>query len=227
MNFPNCALVTFTTAHLVKHNAILAEGRYICTVCRGFINDYHTVCDETLLGQVALTSTTQAPLKAALCTNARCTAVTHLSCLGRHFSAQNPTHLGLVPRGGECPKCGDYVLWGDIVRGCYRRQAGGTAEPESEADDGSDGGAVSSSAGSVASEGEAPPRKALNKGKAKAIINPRKATTRTFFSWLLAIMTGLTPCQANPEETKMCQGRGLFIRYPGLLGVTLKAKSSI
>lgn len=30
----------------------------------------------------------------------------------------------MVPRGGTCPGCGKWTLWGDLVRGCYRRKAG-------------------------------------------------------------------------------------------------------
>ncbi|VDB87173.1 unnamed protein product [Peniophora sp. CBMAI 1063] len=153
--------ITFTTAHLVKHNAVVVEARYTCAVCRASIDDYRT-----------------APLNTALCTNERCTAVSHLSCLGRHFSAQDPGHVGIVPRGGDCPGCGDYLLWGDLVRGCYRRHAGGTAKPESEADEGSEASSSSGSPPSEASDGEASPKKVLNKGKAKAATTLKRVTKR-------------------------------------------------
>ncbi|KZV60185.1 hypothetical protein PENSPDRAFT_594370, partial [Peniophora sp. CONT] len=155
--------IVFTTAHLIKHNVIVARDQHTCAVCRAPIHDYQT-----------------APLKVALCTNTQCTAVSHLSCLGRRFSAQNPGHLGLVPRGGECPGCGDYVLWGDAVRGCYRRHAGGTAEPESEADDAPAAGDASDPAEGPTSDEDVLPRKALNKGKAKATASPKKGSKRTF-----------------------------------------------
>lgn len=29
-----------------------------------------------------------------------------------------------MPRGGHCPGCGKFVLWGDVIKGCYRRQFG-------------------------------------------------------------------------------------------------------
>ena len=39
----------------------------------------------------------------------------------------------MIPRGGTCKRCNEYVLWGDIVRGCYRRRTGdrGTAIEQS------------------------------------------------------------------------------------------------
>ena len=27
----------------------------------------------------------------------------------------------MVPRGGDCKSCKEYTLWGDVIRGCYRR----------------------------------------------------------------------------------------------------------
>lgn len=54
----------------------------------------------------------------------------------------------MIPRGGECGKCHKHVLWGDIVRGCYRRRTGGqgTAIEQSviveEAEQDEDGGEV-------------------------------------------------------------------------------------
>ena len=34
----------------------------------------------------------------------------------------------MLPRGGECPGCNRYTLWGDIIRGCYRRHLGRAVE---------------------------------------------------------------------------------------------------
>lgn len=70
-----------------------------------------------------------------------CTAVSHLTCLSNDFLRSQIPENGLVPRGGECESCHNYVLWGDVIRGCYRRSAGGIAcgpEDEGEADDESD-----------------------------------------------------------------------------------------
>ncbi|KAF5388783.1 hypothetical protein D9757_005670 [Collybiopsis confluens] len=38
----------------------------------------------------------------------------------------------MIPRGGSCPSCSNYVLWGDVVKGCYRRAAGGALSVEEE-----------------------------------------------------------------------------------------------
>ena len=46
-------------------------------------------------------------------------------CLSEHFLNSQITNNGLVPRGGICTSCSTYVLWGDIIRGCYRRMTGG------------------------------------------------------------------------------------------------------
>ena len=73
-----------------------------------------------------------------------CRAVAHISCLAKDFlqnstpgSSSSPaTKSELIPRGGECRSCHEYVLWGDVIRGCYRRAKGGVVEPDEEdADD--------------------------------------------------------------------------------------------
>lgn len=43
--------------------------------------------------------------------------------------------MDIIPRGGICRECHTYVLWGDVIRGCYRRQKGGANlvdNPDSE-----------------------------------------------------------------------------------------------
>ncbi|KAF5351921.1 hypothetical protein D9756_007452 [Leucocoprinus leucothites] len=51
----------------------------------------------------------------------------------------NPFNLGkgLLPRGGTCTSCGKYTLWGDIIKGCFRRHTGRVVldSPESDADE--------------------------------------------------------------------------------------------
>ncbi|KAG9124099.1 Slx4p interacting protein, partial [Ceratobasidium sp. 392] len=46
-------------------------------------------------------------------------------------SAPGPS-LPLIPRGGVCKGCDKYVLWGDVIRGCYRRARGGLEKPASD-----------------------------------------------------------------------------------------------
>lgn len=54
------------------------------------------------------------PLATAICTAPTCSASSHLTCLASHFADGR-----LMPRGGNCPECGDYVLWGDIIKAIY------------------------------------------------------------------------------------------------------------
>jgi hypothetical protein len=58
----------------------------------------------------------------ALCPTPTCTATTHLLCLSRHFLKEEDTSL--IPRGGVCVCCKSYVLWGEVIKGCYRRSEG-------------------------------------------------------------------------------------------------------
>lgn len=71
----------------------------------------------------------------ALCPFEGCKAVSHLSCLAADFLSSDPSRsAGLLPRGGNCKSCKSYVLWGDIIRGCYRRHQGGKAPQLEESD---------------------------------------------------------------------------------------------
>lgn len=78
----------------------------------------------------------------------------------------------MIPRGGECSQCHNYVLWGDIVRGCYRRANGlhaGAAPPEIEEDPD-----LSESAMLAVS----PLKKSTRKGKGKEKVTGRAAAKR-------------------------------------------------
>jgi len=48
-------------------------------------------------------------------------AVSHLTCLSQDFLTDSSGTSEIIPRGGHCRSCHNYVLWGDVVRGCYRR----------------------------------------------------------------------------------------------------------
>ncbi|KAF9070888.1 hypothetical protein BDP27DRAFT_573136 [Rhodocollybia butyracea] len=154
----------FTTKHLNKHLDILASKALVhCSVCR-----------EPLVNYVS------EPLTNALCPHSSCSATAHLLCLSNLFLAQlGGSDAPLVPRGGSCPSCANYVLWGDVVKGCYRRAAGGavTVEEDEEALDGmytSDSLAQDDTGSDV--EGSIGKGKAKEKGKAKVkrTISPRK-----------------------------------------------------
>ncbi|KIP10803.1 hypothetical protein PHLGIDRAFT_65067, partial [Phlebiopsis gigantea 11061_1 CR5-6] len=59
------------------------------------------------------------PLDTALCPAPACTSLAHLACLAKHFilaSAASESIPSLIPRGGPCPSCRTYILWGDVVR---------------------------------------------------------------------------------------------------------------
>lgn len=87
------------------------------------------------LPDVPFTSHQQEPLRVALCPSGDCKAVSHLSCLATDFlSSDHSQSSGLLPRGGNCRSCRSYVLWGDVIRGCYRRHQGGKAPQLEESD---------------------------------------------------------------------------------------------
>lgn len=54
-------------------------------------------------------------------------------------------YSSLIPRGGSCPSCGEYILWGDIVRGCYRRRSRGATVVAEDEDFGADAFSLTSS----------------------------------------------------------------------------------
>ncbi|KAI0634373.1 hypothetical protein C8Q77DRAFT_1056180 [Trametes polyzona] len=114
----------FTTAHVQKASAVFTpESRLRCSIC------HEVISHDTV---------NQDPLVAALCPTSGCTAVSHLTCLSRDFLATTPsTSSDIIPRGGTCKECHSYVLWGDVIRGCYRRRQGGVT-PEAELEEADD-----------------------------------------------------------------------------------------
>lgn len=69
------------------------------------------------------------PLSHALCPSHDCFMVSHLECLSEYLLADSAL---LIPRGGHCPSCASHILWGDVVKGCYRRSAGGATVCEDD-----------------------------------------------------------------------------------------------
>ncbi|KAI0703046.1 hypothetical protein BC835DRAFT_1263322 [Cytidiella melzeri] len=104
----------FVQTHLRKTAGI--PSNCLCTICH---KQVHVV---------------QQPLENALCPTDKCTAVSHLACLAEAFLGASRTSTGMIPRGGDCRSCGKFTLWGDIIRGCYRRDAGGAIVEEEEED---------------------------------------------------------------------------------------------
>ncbi|OBZ77009.1 Structure-specific endonuclease subunit SLX1 [Grifola frondosa] len=108
----------FTYSHLRKTSTILASNeQFICSICKTRIENH------------ALNS-----LTAALCPASHCTAISHLTCLSSDFLTSEISQTGIIPRGGHCRSCHSYILWGDIIRGCYRRRMGGVT-PQQEAEE--------------------------------------------------------------------------------------------
>ncbi|KAJ7782909.1 hypothetical protein B0H16DRAFT_1494816 [Mycena metata] len=139
----------FTSAQLAKNTALLASNRRLtCSICTKEVFNYST--DH---------------LKTTLCPAPGCIAVSHLSCLSEDFLSSQTSDTGMIPRGGHCKSCRSYVLWGDIIRGMYRRAAGGALAEEEEGDDDalflSD---IESDADVVL-----PPKSAKARGKARAV----------------------------------------------------------
>ncbi|KZP21305.1 hypothetical protein FIBSPDRAFT_740815, partial [Athelia psychrophila] len=103
---------TFTTNYLRKHHALVAsQSPLACSICHETLNNYPA---DSLI--------------TTLCTTSGCSDVSHLVCLSKHFlaiEAQDTGHTSMIPRGGNCKGCQQFVLWGDLIRGCYRREKGG------------------------------------------------------------------------------------------------------
>ncbi|KAF9528467.1 hypothetical protein CPB83DRAFT_791449 [Crepidotus variabilis] len=116
----------FTTAYLTKQTALVAsEKRLECNVCHKPIDNFSFEALQT-----------------TLCPATGCTGVSHLLCLSKHFldqsidnqargssqssSSKEPLFVqpqsSIIPRGGQCNSCKGYILWGDLIRGSYRRQ---------------------------------------------------------------------------------------------------------
>lgn len=110
------------------------------------------------------------PLKTTLCPATGCTAVSHLSCLSDDFLSSQTSDTGMIPRGGRCKSCHTYVLWGDVIRGMYRRSAGGALPDEDEGDD------DELFLSDIESDAAVAPKSSKAKGKAKAT-SPKRGRT--------------------------------------------------
>lgn len=143
----------FTSAYLAKNTAVAAlPTKPSCGVCGERITEYSSE-----------------PLSTTLCPHNRCTSTSHLLCLSQDWLAAQQDNTGLLPRGGQCRSCKSYVLYGDIIRGCYRRAAGRAIAVEDDEEehvlDDADDSAISGS-----DDGESPVRPAASKRRGR----PRK-----------------------------------------------------
>ncbi|CCO31008.1 Structure-specific endonuclease subunit SLX1 [Rhizoctonia solani AG-1 IB] len=105
----------FNSSHILKFQSLVNERHTSCSVCSSDI-------DIKRMDH----------LRIALCPQGDCKAVAHLDCLAESFSKHPSNPPGLIPRGGTCKVCEQYTLWGDVIRGCYRRARGGLQQPTSE-----------------------------------------------------------------------------------------------
>ena len=101
---------TFTSTHLAKHTKLLSQGQtHKCAICAQRID---------------LVAESTDTMSLYLCPGETCTTFAHLKCIAHHFLNSSSTSFELIPRGGSCPGCKEYVLWGDVIKGCYRRSVG-------------------------------------------------------------------------------------------------------
>lgn len=121
-------IADFTNAYLAKHTSLVATGRRLeCHICHKPMHSYATVGVSQNSFLCLSCCTSQEPLETGLCPSLHCTAVSHLSCLSQDFlisesaDKENKNQSNLVPRGGSCKTCDNYILWGDVIRGSYRR----------------------------------------------------------------------------------------------------------
>ncbi|KAG9094202.1 Slx4p interacting protein [Ceratobasidium sp. UAMH 11750] len=107
----------FTLSHIDKYQNIIDQGIPLsCSLC----------CKDVAGKRID-------HLSIALCPRGGCLALSHLTCLAQSFRGSFPMlTTTLIPRGGVCKECNKYVLWGDVIRGCYRRARGGLEQPASE-----------------------------------------------------------------------------------------------
>ncbi|THV06733.1 hypothetical protein K435DRAFT_960334 [Dendrothele bispora CBS 962.96] len=165
----------FTFPYLRKNQTLLASN----------IQPECAICKESL----PVARYTEEPLTHALCPHDSCLSVAHLTCLSQEFLKQSSplvsssSHsLPMVPRGGTCPGCRHYVLWGDVVKGMYRRLAEGVSESEEQEFDEEAYGKMFES-DSVLSENQEdgignPRISKTNKGKGKASAKIKTGTKR-------------------------------------------------
>ncbi|KAL1665097.1 hypothetical protein GGF50DRAFT_53435 [Schizophyllum commune] len=154
----------FTSQYLAKNTAVAASStKPTCSVCGDKINEY-----------------TSDPLTTTLCPTTGCMSTAHLMCLSQEWLAAEPDNQGLIPRGGHCRDCKSYVLYGDIIRGSYRRAAGRAVvlEDDEEEGNGQEEEDISESEGEGEGEGEAGSSRAIRTpSPSKRKASRGKATT--------------------------------------------------
>ncbi|KAL1746543.1 hypothetical protein HDZ31DRAFT_33966 [Schizophyllum fasciatum] len=109
----------FTSQYLAKNTAVVASPtKPSCAICGEQITEY-----------------TSEPLTTTLCPASGCMSAAHLMCLSQDWLSAEKDNSGLIPRGGRCRGCQSYILYGDIIRGSYRRAAGRAIAVEDDNED--------------------------------------------------------------------------------------------
>ena len=126
------AVAEFTASHIQKAQRVAnSSSQLVCAVCKGPVHNLQVVSSlYHSPSSLPNDKSAQSPLDTGLCPTPNCNAVYHLTCLASSFSAALPSTSTnanlppLIPRGGTCTSCNTYVLWGDMIKGCYRLYKG-------------------------------------------------------------------------------------------------------
>lgn len=89
----------------IKYGEKLTNGEIPCGICEQTFD--YTSEEETMKPFVGF------------CYSDKCSFVAHLSCLHRYFSDDEQLLSGkevLIPMGGKCPSCTEYISWTSIVK---------------------------------------------------------------------------------------------------------------
>ena len=164
----------FTLSHLAKFSSLLSSTSSLrCEICTEELSFRHPIAPEDHLA-------------ISLCPNSECHGLMHVACLSQHFleeerdqSSPGTGTSQLIPRGGHCPSCKSYTLWGDVIRGCYRRFIGAKSGVEATVQEEEDAGIEVESDGDpvLSMNSDTPPVKA-NKEKAKVRTSPKRPSPR-------------------------------------------------
>lgn len=207
----------FTSVILAKNTALMASANETCCA----------VCGDAV-GQADDALTT------LLCPHDDCLSISHVRCLSTQFLASSnsasansdvafisaPTASSkapspsvyihqstLIPRGGNCPSCTKYTLWGDLVRGSYRRVLGAAVElPDNDPDkdpaivDGVD--LENDLFASDSNESEGSARGTGGKGKSKAKAKGKKQGTARLVTGEEILAAKKKPRKRKPSKAR-------------------------
>lgn len=88
--------------------------------CKKVLPNDKSLLDHTKSKICVLCARNCSPDSLLSCLDPNCQAITHIICLAERFLGSSD-HV--IPIDGNCPACGQNVLWSDLIRwqnGCYR-----------------------------------------------------------------------------------------------------------